>query len=59
MRDGPSTSTSIVRPTNRCERSARDPLHGLHEALHALALDAVRDLPVERRGLGARAGARR
>ena len=53
VRDGPSTSTSIVRPTKRCARSGALPLDGLDEPLHPLALDRVRQLVRAVRRLGA------
>ena len=45
LRLGPSTSTSIVRPTKRCGALLGATLDQLDQALHALALDRVRDLP--------------
>src|SRR5512132_1311109 len=56
VRLGPSTRTSTMRSRKRCARS-RARLDELHEALHALALDWVRQLVLE--GGGLRAAARR
>ena len=44
MREGPSTSTSSVRPTKRWARSERPALHDLDEPLQPLHLDLVRHL---------------
>ena len=51
MRDGPSTSTSMRAADEPLRALGRVPLHGLHQALHPLALDLVGELPVEVGGL--------
>ena len=53
VRLGPSTSTSMVRPTKRWARSRARRWTTLDEPLHALDLDRLRDLLVHLGGLGA------